>query len=138
MCQNDDRRVFQADADSLPAVLTFVLEAAEKAGVPLSRLPHLELAVDETLTNIIRYAYRGDFGKVEVRVTADDRDYMVEFADRGAAFNPLSAPPPDLSTDLANRKPGGLGIFFTRQMVDDVEYRRDEDRNVLTLVMRLP
>jgi len=73
-----------------------------------------------------------------VRVSADEQDYMVEFADRGAAFDPLSAPPPDLSTDLAHRKPGGLGIFFTRQMVDDVEYRRDGDRNILTLVMRLP
>lgn len=138
MCQIDDRRVFEAEADSLSAVLTFVLEAAEKAGVPLSRLPHLELAVDETLTNIIRYAYRGESGNVEVRVSADDRDYTVAFADRGAAFDPLSAPPPDLSTDLAHRKPGGLGIFFTRQMVDDVEYRRDGDRNILTLVMRLP
>ena len=59
------------------------------------------------------------------------------FADRGVPYDPLSAPPPDLSRPLAERAPGGLGLFIVRKTMDAVDYRRDGDRNVLTLTKRL-
>ena len=37
----------------------------------------------------------------------------------------------------AERAPGGLGLFIVRKTMDAVAYRRDGDRNLLTLTKRL-
>ena len=58
---------------------------------------------------------------------------QVEFADRGAAFDPLQAAEPDLETDLAHRQAGGLGIHLVRQIMQDLEYRRAGGWNRLTM-----
>jgi serine/threonine-protein kinase RsbW len=42
-------------------------------------------------------------------------------------------PPPELNLPGAQRKIGGLGIHFIRQMSDDVSYRREDEKNILTI-----
>ncbi|HSR11121.1 MAG TPA: ATP-binding protein, partial [Thermodesulfobacteriota bacterium] len=54
----------------------------------------------------------------------------------GAPFDPTSIPPPDVRLPLSRRAPGGLGFFLVRNMVNEIRYRRDGDRNVLTLLIR--
>ncbi len=61
---------------------------------------------------------------------------MVEVEDRGFPFNPLSVQAPDLSSSLEQRRPEGLGVLLIRKMADEVRYRREADRNILTLIMR--
>jgi anti-sigma regulatory factor (Ser/Thr protein kinase) len=56
----------------------------------------------------------------------------VEVADQGAEFNPLTAPPPDLTLDLENRPIGGLGIFLVKTLAPFITYRRESDWNRLT------
>ena len=60
--------------------------------------------------------------------------YRMEIADFGRVFNPLEADPPDLSRGLADRPIGGLGVFLVRSMVDSIDYRREQDRNILSFV----
>jgi anti-sigma regulatory factor (Ser/Thr protein kinase) len=44
----------------------------------------------------------------------------------------LEADPPDLSRGLADRPIGGLGVFLVRSMVDSIDYRREDNRNILS------
>ena len=53
--------------------------------------------------------------------------------DDSAAFDLSSAPTPDIGTSLEERPLGGLGLFLVHQMMDSVEYRREEGCNVVTL-----
>ena len=39
---------------------------------------------------------------------------------------------------VADRQIGGLGIFLTREMVDDIQYRRENDRNIIAFLIRKP
>ena len=55
------------------------------------------------------------------------------FTDTGRPFDPLQADDPDTKVPLSERKIGGLGIFVVKKMMDKVEYRRENDRNILTL-----
>jgi anti-anti-sigma factor len=55
----------------------------------------------------------------------------------GQAFDPLQAPLPDLTADLAERQVGGLGIHFIRSLMDAVAYDRRDGRNRLRMVKRL-
>ena len=98
----------------------------------------LLVAADEILTNVASYAYPPDApGELQVSLRHGNNTRTLTFADRGTPYDPLTAPPPDLSRPLAKRAPGGLGLFIVRKTMDAVVYRRDGDRNVLTLTKRL-
>ena len=109
---------------------------------PLNPAPkarrQLLVAADEILTNVATYAYPPDApGELQVTLRHAEGTLSLTFADRGVPYDPLSAPPPDLSLPLAERAPGGLGLFIVRKTMDAVAYRRDGDRNLLTLTKRL-
>jgi anti-sigma regulatory factor (Ser/Thr protein kinase) len=70
---------------------------------------------------------------VSVRLSRDDNAVAVEFADRGVAFDPAAAPPPDLDAPMGERRAGGLGLHFVRSLSRIVEYRRDNGWNYLKL-----
>ncbi len=94
----------------------------------------MELAVEEALVNVIRYAYEGQAGDVELRVgIADDQRFVIEILDSGAPFDVCALPKPDIHGSIKDRKMGGLGVFLIQRMVDELLYRREGDRNVLTM-----
>jgi anti-sigma regulatory factor (Ser/Thr protein kinase) len=51
----------------------------------------------------------------------------VEFRDRGRPFDPTAAPAPDLGVI------GGLGIHLVRGIMDDLEYQRAGEWNLITM-----
>ena len=66
----------------------------------------LLVAADEILTNVATYAYPPDApGELQVTLRHADGTLSLTFADRGVPYDPLSAPPPDLSLPLAERAP---------------------------------
>jgi anti-sigma regulatory factor (Ser/Thr protein kinase) len=97
---------------------------------------HIELASEEALVNIFHYAYPSKKGDVEIVCypVTDDR-FTIEIIDSGIPFNLLSAGEPVITSDLHKRKVGGLGIFLIRKVVDNIEYRREKDKNILTLTV---
>lgn len=97
------------------------------------------VSLDEVLSNVISYGYGPqDNGDILVRATVEDGRIVVEIEDAGRPFDPLTAPAPDLSASLRERKVGGLGIHFVRQLMDDVAYVRVGGTNRLRLSKRLP
>lgn len=98
----------------------------------------LNLALDELITNVIVHGYEdAQPHPISVRLWRDDDTVGVEMEDDGRAFNPLEVPPPDLDAPIEERKVGGLGLFLVRAMMDQVEYRREQDRNIVTLRKRV-
>ena len=80
------------------------------------------------------YLYLLIKGEVEIRYRKDDDTRLIlEIVDNGIPFDPLSLSEPDLTANVSDRKIGGLGVIFIREMTDEVRYRRDGDANVLTL-----
>ncbi len=129
-------RTFEADPSRIEEITAFVSAQAEASSVAARRLPHLELALEEALVNICTYAYREPPRDVTVRLLRDDRRFAVELVDEGIPFDPLEeAPPPDLSSGLEDRAVGGLGVLLIRRVTDEVHYRREGERNILSLVL---
>ena len=99
---------------------------------------NLNLILDEFVSNVIRHGFE-DEGEHDIPVTLDlDGDVInIRIEDDGRPFNPLEAPPPDLDLPIEERPLGGLGIFIARSLADTVEYRRENNRNVLLITKRL-
>ena len=102
--------------------------------VPLDTLTNLRIALDEIVTNIVKYAYT-DGARHEIRVHCEVREGRLETTveDDGPAFNPLILPPPDVTSPLESRPVGGLGVHFVKELMSSVDYERVNGRNRLKL-----
>ena len=97
----------------------------------------VNLALEEVVANIISHAYDNeDEHQIAIRVALDGDGVSVRVEDDGRAFNPLDAPRPDLGLDLAERPIGGLGVHIVRSVMDALEYRREDGRNILIMRKR--
>jgi len=86
------------------------------------------------LVNVINYAYPDKYGNIEITYEVkEDKRFVVEIVDWGIPFDPLSLPKPDVEAPMEKRKVGGLGVYLIRTIMDEVNYRRDQNRNILTL-----
>jgi anti-sigma regulatory factor (Ser/Thr protein kinase) len=95
------------------------------------------IALDEILTNITDYAYSDDAEhEIHIRFEALDNVLEAVIEDGGAPFNPLAIPAPDVSAPLHERRVGGVGIHFVRNLMDEVTYERAGERNRLVLRKR--
>ena len=97
------------------------------------------LAIEELVTNCIKYGYDDKAEHIiDIVLSVRDGALSVEVIDDGHAFNPLEAPPPDLSVAMENRRIGGLGIHLLRELADEMRYERRDGTNRLVLTKRLP
>ena len=96
---------------------------------------HIKLSLEEVVMNVISYAYEDEgVHEFEVRVKSDSKRVVIDVIDDGRPFDPLhEAAEPDVDAPLEARHIGGLGVFFVKTLMDDVEYRRENDRNRLTM-----
>jgi serine/threonine-protein kinase RsbW len=123
----------------LQKMLDFVTSFTRKAGFDLKRICEIELCVEEVLVNIFNYAYPATTGDVALVFQPGPEDTLeIRIQDTGIPFNILSVNDPDINAGIDERQIGGLGIFFVRQLMDRVEYRRDHDRNILSLFVKMP
>lgn len=124
-----------AELDHLSVFLEHIREIAQTAGLTEARISRLELAVEEALVNVFNYAYEGQThtGGAFCQVTVQADALVVDIVDEGPPFDPLARTDPDTSLELDQRQPGGLGILLIKNLVDEVSYRREDERNVLTL-----
>jgi sigma-B regulation protein RsbU (phosphoserine phosphatase) len=122
----------EARIENLDTVLDFVNAAFKSHDCPQKILSQIALAIEEIFVNIAYYAYAPEVGEAEIRVTSDDVLTII-FEDGGVPFNPLEKPEPDLTLPAEEREIGGLGIFMMKNVMDGVEYRREGDKNILTI-----
>jgi len=107
-----------ASAQYVRAVRGLVGEAANLAGLPDKEGKDLALAAAEGCANVITHCYCGQAGKIVVRCLMRPGGLEVRIRDFGAKPNPATI----RSRDLADIRPGGLGVFLMQNLVDDVRY----------------
>jgi anti-sigma regulatory factor (Ser/Thr protein kinase) len=109
-------------------------ELGARHGLAPRVMHDLNLALEEILTNIISHGYTDHCEhEIRVRLSMQPGEIRAEVEDDGQPFNPLEAPEPDTAQSLRERTVGGLGIHLVRKLMDGLEYKRQGDRNFLTL-----
>ena len=127
-----------SDISELEQLHDAVAELGEVGDWPPDLVYQVDLVLEELIVNTVSYGYDDDARhEIEVTLTSDADVFTVEIIDDGHAFNPLNdAPEPDLDAGIEDRPIGGLGIHLMRVMMDDVHYRREKNKNHLTLIKR--
>ncbi|MEK7863605.1 MAG: ATP-binding protein, partial [Chloroflexota bacterium] len=126
----------------VPATLEGVALAGERteellaaATVPGRAVHAVLVALEELLTNTVKYGYAGAPGQsiqLALRLTADAVELTL--TDRARAFDPLAGPEPDLAAPVEQRDVGGLGLHLLRKLSREQRYAREDGQNVVTLV----
>ena len=128
-------KTFSAELSSLHPILDWVRTHLEETGLSDVEIRRIEIALEEGLVNIFAYAYQGETGLIHIRVRHEEKEFVeIIFEDEGAPFNPLKHPKNvDPLAPLEERELGGLGILFMEKLMDKVEYRRQSEKNILSL-----
>ena len=118
----------------------FVVEVAEAANLDERAVYHCQMAVDETITNVIEhgYGFQGEDSQIEIICRTEGDHFLITITDDSPPFNPLEHAAPDPSEPLDTREPGGWGIYFIRKLMDEVEYERVGGHNYLRLIKGIP
>lgn len=124
-----------ATIQNIETATDFVGELLDSQDCSMKAHMQIDIAIDELLGNIARYAYSPDTGSVTIRaeVSGDPPCAVITFIDEGIAYNPLTAPDPDVTLAAEDREIGGLGVFMVKKTMDEITYRREDGKNILTI-----
>ena len=113
------------DPAELARVMDEVEARLEALAVSPKRQFAVRLALDELLSNVIKYAYDdGAAHQIGLRVDPGS-PFRVTIEDDGKPFDPLTeAPPPVLDGPVEDRPIGGLGLHILKQMGLRMQYQR--------------
>ena len=126
------------DVQAVPQLAEFVDEVCEALGFDMGLAMKMNLAIEEAVVNVMNYAYpEGEKGNVDIEAKADDNNVSFVITDSGAPFDPTAKGDVDTSLGVEERSIGGLGIHLIRQLMDSIDYKRDNGQNVLTLTKKL-
>ncbi len=129
--------VVDAKTENLEQVNDFI--ADNLMGCPMKLLMQIDLVVEEVFVNIANYAYKDKVGKAKVMCELDKENNLltIVFEDKGVPFDPLSKEDPDITAGADEREIGGLGIFLTKKLMDEVLYENKDGKNILKLIKKL-
>ena len=132
--------VFPGRFESLAAISEFVTDAARAAGLDACAVDAVQLAVDEACSNIVEHAYGGErHGEIKCTCRVNNDGLTVILRDHGRPFDPSLVPEPNTNPTLDDETctGGGLGLYFMRQLMDEVCFEFTPDSgNVVTMVKR--
>jgi len=98
----------------------------------------VNLALDELFTNIVSYGYDDDSDHlVRIDISCLDDILHIRIEDDGKPFNPMKAEAPDVKCILEDRDVGGLGIFLIKKIMDQIDYKRENGKNILLLKKKI-
>lgn len=120
--------------DDVARVRDLVATLATTHKLPTNVVFDMNVALDEVLSNIVKYGYPDDtIHEIRVALTVSHDTLVAEIDDDGRPFDLTTVPAPDPGVPLAERKIGGLGIHFVRKLMSEVTYSRVAGRNRLIL-----
>lgn len=126
----------EASLDYFEQIEGFVRQHLDEAGCPKKAANQVLIAVEELVVNVCNYAYpdaeENEPGPLHIHFTSktNPNAAVIEISDDGIPFNPLEREDPEHPENLEDAKIGGLGLFMTKKLMDNVEYVREGIENV--------
>lgn len=127
------------EEDAVARASGWVRTVADRAGLSDADRFRIDLCVSELVSNAASHGMPvAGTEALAFELDADWTDvaFALTVSDNGVPFDPLSRPSDERPPTLDRASRGGHGVHLVRSFVDDATYRRDDERNVLRLVIR--
>ena len=131
------QKKFRADTKEIPAIQQFAEVELEKYKCSTKEIYQINLVIEEVFVNIANYAYKDKEGYCTLSIEIENNKVILTFEDSGIPFNPLEKSDPDISLPAKKRAVGGLGIFLTKRIMDEVKYKYENNKNILRITKDL-
>ena len=125
---------FIVSTASLKKVRVFSREVFEKINMPQEQKDELVLAIAEAAQNIVKHGYKGveeTADRMEIKISLKDGELEIGFFDKGKAVVPENIK----HRKLDDIKPGGLGTFFIKEIMDAAVFKKDQKGWINHLVL---
>ena len=129
----------EAKVENLDIVNDFINKSIGAVECSKKAIMQLGVVVEEIFVNIASYAYKDEVGIATVQVEVKDNPPAIDltFIDSGVEYNPLANEDPDLDVAVEERQIGGLGIYLVKNMVEEISYKYEGGKNILSLTKNL-
>jgi anti-sigma regulatory factor (Ser/Thr protein kinase) len=135
--QTSFHRTITNELHELASLMNANTNFLEDHDVDAQAVYRINLALEEMITNIIRHGY-DDYESHEIKVSIEILENEIEgvIEDDGHEFNPVEQERKAEPSSLSERKIGGLGIHLIKKMLDHIDYRRENEKNILKVRTR--
>ena len=119
-------------------VVDFVEDFGAAHKIPQTITNTLNLCLDELLNNTISYGYEDqDSHAILITLSFSGDAMKVEIQDDGKPFDPRKQSFSALKGKLGSRKISGLGIYFVKMLIDEIDYARKGQYNITKINKKL-
>lgn len=124
---------FEANCSNIPLAIGFVNKFLFENNI--NPVDKFDIVIDEILSNISNYAYQNPGNSITLICDYNklQNEISLTFKDSGFAYNPLNAAKPNIKVPVEKRPIGGLGLLIVKNIIDDMQYIRKNEENILTL-----
>ena len=125
---------FLVSSASLKEIRAFSREIFEKININEDLKDELVLAIAEAAQNIVKHAYKNidsTTDKMEIKISLKDSELEIGFFDKGRPVDSANV----RHRKIDDVKPGGLGTFFIKQIMDAVVFKEGEKPWINHLVL---
>ena len=132
--QISEKKDFLVNSSSLKDVRAFSRNVFDKINLPQEQNDELVLAIAEAAQNIVKHGYKGveeTSDRMEIKISLNDGQLEIGFFDKGKAVVPENIK----HRKLDDIKPGGLGTFFIKEIMDAAVFKKDQKGWINHLVL---
>ena len=125
-------QIIANDFANLCGLMEGATQFLESQSVDAQAVYRINLALEEMVTNIIKYGYdEPGRHKIEITLEVGAKEVSLVIVDDGHDFNPILHERKPPAEKLEDREIGGLGIHLMKKLLDHMEHRREGGRNIL-------
>jgi anti-sigma regulatory factor (Ser/Thr protein kinase) len=119
---------------NIPHIREYIEQQMELSNFPAKITMQVCVAVEEIVTNAIHHGKLPPQSLIEIGLRTSSHSVMITICDRGIPFNPIDFVSSKQESSIIEQESGGLGLFFVKQFIDEIQYKRINNANHVFLV----
>lgn len=129
--------VLRNDIREMSRIIDAITHIADSVSCPPVVVHDVTLAMEEIFSNIVFYGFGDDLDHyITLHLVVEGDALILTLQDEGIPFNPLNVQIGRRDKPLEERDKGGMGITLAKNLMDQMEYRRERGKNILRMEKR--
>jgi phosphoserine phosphatase RsbU/P len=129
--------VLRNDIREIGRIIDAIKQFVDSVSFPPVVIDDVSLAIEEIFSNIVFYGFGDDLEhNITLHLAIEGDALILTLQDEGIPFNPLNVQIGRRDKPLEERDKGGMGIILAKNLMDQMNYRRERGKNILRMEKR--